>query len=190
MNPGGSITEVAGMIIDVLRGGGIPRADTPVQAALEFERSAHAATWSAVSLVMRAVTLVVALVLLRAMLRERPAIDENAAPQADDRVALGTGALLVAVITLASHRFQAWYLLGALPFFGLCCPPAWRRWWVAVVAVSVTTEFVYVMPRTARILPVWVAATTGATVLAFLGWFRARYFHLEDAQSREARSSS
>jgi hypothetical protein len=40
------------------------------------------------------------------------------------RLALATGAFVIAVVTLASPKFQSWYLLAALPFFGLSCPPA------------------------------------------------------------------
>lgn len=173
MNPGGSITEVVGTIVNVLRGGGIPHADAPVHDAVALERSANAGTWLVVSLVMRLVALVVGVRALREMLRE---------PHDDDRIALGTGAIVIAAITLASHRFQAWYLMAALPFFGLRCTDAWRRWWVAVVAVSVTTEFVYVLPRTALILPAWVAVTTAATVILFVTSFRARYWTFDDAR--------
>jgi hypothetical protein len=174
MNPGGSITEVVGTIVNVLRGGGIPHADSPVRDAILLGRTASATTWFVVSLVMRLVTLAVGVHVLRAMLRK---------PHDDDRIALGTGALVIAAITLASHRFQAWYLMAALPFFGLCCTEAWKRWWVAVVAVSVTTEFVYVLPRTALVLPVWVAVTTGATVILFLVSFRARYFAVAEPKA-------
>jgi hypothetical protein len=181
MNPGGSITEVVGTIVNVLRGGGIPHADAPVRDAVSLDQTTNAGTWLVVSLVMRLVALVVGVRLLRAMFRE---------PHDDDRVALGTGAVVVAAITLASHRFQAWYLMAALPFFGLCCTDAWRRWWIAVVAVSVTTEFVYVLPRTALVLPVWVAVTTGATVVLFVTSFRARFWTLDaarpEATAREA----
>jgi hypothetical protein len=166
MNPGGSITEVVGTIVNVLRSGSMPHANAPVRAALELDRTVSSTTWFVVSLVMRLVTLAVGAHVLRAMLRE---------PHDEDRIALGTGALVVAAITLASHRFQAWYLMAALPFFGLCCTDAWRRWWVPVVAVAVSTEFVYVLPRTALVLPAWVAVTTGLTVILFLVSFRARF---------------
>ena len=177
MNPGGSITEVVGILVNLLRGGGIPHADAPVQGALALDRASSGATWFVVSLVLRLVTLGVGLHLLRWMFRE---------PHDDERVALGTGALVIAAITLASHRFQAWYLIAALPFFGLCCTEAWRRWWVAVVAVAPTTEFVYVLPRTSLVLPVWVAVTTGATVILFLAWFRARFVSLAAGAPRGA----
>jgi hypothetical protein len=170
MNPGGSITEVVGTIVQVLRGGGIPQADAPVRATLELDRATNGTTWFVVSLVMRLVTLAVGARVLHAMLRK---------PHDEGRIALGTGVLVVAVLTLASHRFQSWYLVAALPFFGLRCTDAWRRWWIAVVAVAVTTEFVYVLPRTALVLPAWVAVTTAATVLLFLASFRARYLRFD-----------
>ncbi len=83
---------------------------------------------------------------------------------------------MVAAVTLASHRFQSWYLLGALPFFGLACTPVWRRWWIAMVAFAATPQFVYLLPRTAPVLPVWSAVTTATVVLLFLANFRARYW--------------
>jgi hypothetical protein len=180
MNPGGSITEVIGTIVQVLRGGGIPHADAPVRAALDADRAANGTTWFVVSLIMRLVTLAVGVRVLHGMLRR---------PHDEDRIALGTGALVVGVLTLASHRFQAWYLVAALPFFGLHCTEVWRRWWIAVVGVAVTTEFVYVLPRTALILPVWVAVTTAVTVVLFLASFRARFLRAMDERTPERAAS-
>ena len=168
MNPGGTLTEVVSQIVHVLRGGGIPRPDAPVREVMELERSTHASTWLVVSLVMRAVALVVGVRVLRVMLRKS---------SDGDTIALGTGVLVVAVLTLASHRFQAWYLLAALPFFGQCCTDVWRRWWIAVVAVSVSMDFVHVLPRTSLLLPVWAIVTTAALMVVFLMSFRARYLH-------------
>jgi hypothetical protein len=166
MNPGGSITEVVGILVNLARGGGVPHADAPVQAALAADRAQLATTWAAVSLVLRVVTLGVGALVLARMLR-RPADDR--------RVALGTGTLVVAVATLASHRFQSWYLVAALPFFGMRCTQVWQRWWVAVVALSVATEFIHVLPTTSALLPVWSVVTNGGTVIVFLASFRARY---------------
>jgi hypothetical protein len=168
MNPGGSITEVVGILVDLLRGGPAPHADAPMTQALALDQATHATTWLVVSLVLRLLTLGVAARLLWAMLR-RP--DEGT-------LALGTGALVVAVVTLASHRFQSWYLLAALPFFGLQCTAAWRRWWVAVVALAVSTELVHVLPRASLLLPVWSVVTNGGVVIVFLMSFRARYLTL------------
>jgi hypothetical protein len=166
MNPGGSLTEIAGHLVHLARGGAMAPADLPVHEALAFERATKGATWTAVSLVLRALTLIIGARIVVALVRR---------PYRADSVALGTGAIVVAALTLASHRFQSWYLLGALPFFGLACTTAWRRWWIAVVAVVPTTEFACVLPRTAAVLPVWVGVTTAAGVVLFLLSFRARY---------------
>lgn len=174
MNPGGSIAEVAGHIVHVLRGGAIPSPETPVRVAIEMDRATKGSTWFAVSLVMRVVSLAVGLRILQWILRR---------PRDEGRIAMGTGAIVVAVITLASHRFQAWYLLAALPFFGLHCPPVWRRWWIAIAAVSVAPDFTHVLPKTAMILPLWSAVSTGACVVLFLFDFRGRYLRLEDGAS-------
>jgi hypothetical protein len=82
----------------------------------------------------------------------------------------------VALLTVASHRFQCWYLLAALPFFGLASTPVWRKWWIAVVTVSVPVDFACVLERSSPVYPVWGAITTGAQVIVFLAWFRSRYW--------------
>jgi hypothetical protein len=166
MNPGGSITEVAGYLVRFLRGGHAPGPDVPVRLAMQIDRAEMATTWLVVSLALRAVTLAVSARVLFILLRR---------PYDEKGIAVGTGIVSVAVITLASHRFQSWYLIAALPFFGLCCPPAWRRWWVAAVGLSVLPEFIQILPRSAAILPVWSVATTAAVALLFLASFRARY---------------
>jgi hypothetical protein len=147
INPGGSIVEVVGDVVEVLRGGD--------------KRS----TWFAVALVLRIVFLGVAAVQLARMWR-----------RSDDEgdLALATGALVVASITLASHRFQSWYLMTALPFFGLRCDEPWRRWWVLVIALATATEFIHELPPTAAIVPVWGVVTNGGVVVVFLLWFRKR----------------
>jgi hypothetical protein len=169
MNPGGSIVEVVGILVGLATGHGVPHQDAPVQAALEASRAANATTWMVTSLVLRAVSLAVGVRLLVGMLRR---------PHDDGRVALGTGALVVAALTLASHRFQSWYLVAALPFFGLRCTAAWQRWWVAVVALAPATEFIHVLPTDSPLLPVWSALTNGGVVVLFLWTFRARYVDL------------
>jgi hypothetical protein len=166
MNPGGSITEVVGDVVDIARGGDVPRADVPVRQGLEQDRLSKASVWELVSLLLRIVTLGVAARVVVAVTRR---------PYDAGALALGTGALTVAVITLASHRFQSWYLIAALPFFGLQCTDVWRRWWVAAVALSVAPELACLLPRTAFVLPPWVALTTAGSVLVFLTSFRARY---------------
>jgi len=171
MNPGGSITEVVGILVDLLRGGGVPHADAPVTQTLDLDRTTHGSTWFAVSLVLRLVTLAIAVRVLRAMLRR---------PYDPDRIALGTGTLAVALITLASHRFQSWYLMAALPFFGLHCDEVWRRWWLAAVALSVSTELVQVLPRTSPLLPVASVLGNGGVVVVFLMSFKQRYLSFGD----------
>src|SRR5215813_6385188 len=95
----------------------------------------------------------------------------------EDRLAVATGAFIVAVATLASPRFQSWYLLAALPFFALRCPEAWRRWWPWAALTSVAPEMANVLPRTAFLFTPW-ALTTLASVAVFFVWFRARYWAL------------
>ncbi len=167
MNPGGTVTEIVGLVVHFLRGGGIPSPELPVHVALELDRAAKASTWAATSLVMRVLALAVTARILWSVLRR---------PGNEERLALATGALTVAIATLASHRFQCWYLLAALPFFGLVQSDAWRRWWLAIVAVSPTTDFVLVLPKTSPLLPVWSVLSTGGTVLLFLWALRARYW--------------
>jgi hypothetical protein len=177
MNPGGSIVEVVGILVGLATGHGVPHQDAPVQAALEASRAASATTWLVTSAVLRVVTLAVAARLLVGLLRR---------PHDDRRVALATGALVVAVITLASHRFQSWYLVAALPFFGLHCTEAWQKWWLAVVPLAVATEFIHVLPQGSPVLPVWSAVTNGAVVVVFLWSFRARYLDLLSPATRPA----
>jgi hypothetical protein len=172
MNPGGSIAEVMGHVVHVLRGGAMPSPEMPVRQAIELDRATKGSTWFVVSLVMRVIALVIGARLLHFMLRK---------PHDEGRIALGTGALVVAVITLVSHRFQSWYLLAALPFFGLSCTEVWRRWWVVITAVSVAPDFTHMLPKSAALLPIWSATTTAAGVILFLVWFRGRYFTLDRA---------
>jgi hypothetical protein len=167
MNPGGSITEVLGIVVQYVRTGSVTAPDMAVQSALALDRATKQASWTLVSWVVRGVFLVVLGRTLPAMLR-KDARDED--------LALGTGAITVALLTLASHRFQCWYLLAALPFFGLAMTPAWRRWWVAVVAVAVPVDFACVLERSSPVYPVWGALTTGALVVVFVASFKSRYF--------------
>jgi hypothetical protein len=167
MNPGGSIVEVVGILVQLVRDGGAPRADMPVHEALELARATNGTTWFVTSLVLRILALGVGARVVRSMLR-RP-VDEG-------RIALGTGILIVVVVTLASHRFQSWYLMTALPFFGLACNRVWRRWWMAVVPLAVSTELIHVLPTTSPLLPVWSALSNGGVVVVFLISLRGRYF--------------
>jgi hypothetical protein len=176
MNPGGTLVEVVGEVVHVLRGGAIPRPDMPVLDAVSLQRSTHAGIWFFVSLVMRGVALAVGVRALRPMLRTSARESEQSEPsEQGDAVALGTGVIIVAVLTLASPRFQAWYLLAALPFFGLRCTEGWRRWWIAVVAVSVSMDFIHVLPRSTPLLPAWGVVTTTCLMVVFLMSFRRRY---------------
>ena len=176
MNPGGSITEVLGILVQLLLHGSVTPPDMAVQTALEVDRAAKQASWLVVSWVARIVFLAVVARVLPRMLRKT----------ADERtLALGTGVLTVALLTLASHRFQCWYLLAPLPFFGLECPPVWRRWWTAAVAVAVPVDFACVLERTSPVYPVWGALSTGTLVVVFLLWFRGRYLEFPgDAGAR------
>ena len=165
MNPGGSIVEVVGMLVHFARGGPVTPPDLPPDVYAAVERAANGGTWIVLTLLLRLVALAVGARVLALVLKRKD----------DSAVALGTGAIVVAAITLASHRFESWYLMAALPFFGVSCTEAWRRWWVAAVAVTVTVGFAKVMPPTATLMPIWGAVSTGATVLVFLMSFRARY---------------
>jgi hypothetical protein len=172
MNPGGSITEVLGILVEYLRHGSVTPPDMSVQAALALDRASKEQTWHVVEWITRVVFLVVAARVLPAMLRK------GADPKT---IALGTGVLTVALLTIAGHRFQAWYLPAALPFFGLACTAVWRRWWTVIVAVAVPVDFACVLERSSAAYPAWGAVTTGAQVIVFVLWFRARYLRLPDA---------
>ena len=169
MNParGGSLTEVVGILVGLALGAGMPDPTASATDSVAHARASYAAIWWVVAVVVRIVTAVVVGRQLAFMWRTRRSVEA---------LALGTGAVLVAVVTIASHRFQSWYLMAALPLFALSCPPVWRRWWIACIAVAVPTELVHVLPKTAALFPVWTAASNGATVLTFLAWFRARYW--------------
>jgi hypothetical protein len=170
MNPGGSIVEFGGHIVRLVEGHGIASPDLPAKAAVALERSDKAFIWLVLTLVTRAVALGIALRVLYVLFRRTAPAD------APPPIALGTGVLVVAVLTLASHRFQSWYLLAALPFFGLECTAAWQRWWVAVVAIAVTITFIQVLPKTAFLLSVWAVVSNTGTILVFLWSLRARYW--------------
>ncbi len=171
MNPGGSITEVVGHVVHTLRGGPMPKMDSPVAATILFDKATKGQTWAIVSGIMHIVSAGVLVRLLVYIFQK---------PRDEGRIALATGALVVAAVTLASHRFQAWYLLAALPFFGLSCTPAWKRWWIAMVAVSVVPDFTLLVPKGTVILPVWPAVTpTAVCVVLFLSWFPSRYLWLQ-----------
>jgi hypothetical protein len=174
MNPGSTVPEVAGYVVYTLRTGRVSPPDVPGRDLAQFDRETKGTTWRIATLLMRVLALGVGLRLLAAMLR---------GPHDEDRIALGTGALVVAAVTLASHRFHSWYLVAALPFFGLYCNEAWRRWWVMIVSVSVAVLFVHVLPPQSWLLPVWSAITTACLMAVFFMSFRARYLRLESGSA-------
>jgi hypothetical protein len=99
----------------------------------------------------------------------------------DDRqIALATGMFIVIVLTLASPKFQSWYFMTSLPFFGLCCPPAWRRWWPWVLLATVAQEFPLQLPRNALLFMPAVGLAGGASAIIFLWSFRSRFWRTED----------
>jgi hypothetical protein len=184
MNPGGSIVEIVGQVVHVLMGGSISPPDLPARLAVAAERASKSGIWFVLSLIMRIFATGVGVRVLYVMLRRRDgtsAASPRRGLHLDDAkqpglVALGTGVLIVAVLTLASHRFQSWYLLAALPFFGLECTAAWQRWWVAIVAISVTVSFVQVLPKNAFLLPVWSTISNTGVIVLFLTSLKARYW--------------
>ena len=180
-NPGGTLTELIGHLVYLARGGTMPPADMPVAQIVALNRATHGVTWATTSLVLGAISVIIGARLLRAMLRR---------PADDDTIALGTGALFVLVATIASQRFEPWYLMAALPFFGLRCPDEWRRWWIAAVAASVAPTFMNVLPRTASILPVWSVATMLAAMIVFLSSLRARYLNFGEMETAPQEASS
>ena len=177
MNPGGSITEIAGDLIparsprrQLVLSADLPTARPP----LELDRASKGPIWFAISLVLRVVFVGVAV---------RQLVGMHRAQDSDGTVARGTGSILVAAVTLASHRFSSqWYLMAALPFFGLCCDQTWRRWWLLVVPFAVATEFIHVLPRSALLLPIWSVLTNGGVVVVFLWSFRGRFLRLDPAR--------
>lgn len=165
-NPGGTLTEIVGHLVHLARGGKMAPPDMPVAQAMALDIATHGTTWAVTSFVLGVVSLAIAIRVLRAMLSD---------PADEDIISLGTGVLVVVVATLASRRFEPWYLMAALPFFGLRCPPEWRRWWVAITAAAVAPTFMNVLPRSASILPAWSAVTLGALMIVFVSSFRARF---------------
>jgi hypothetical protein len=170
--PGGSLVDVAGTVAGALSGT-LSRADTPVEEFDPRQRDARALAWRIAQLVTTLLALAAIVPLGLGLLRGHD----------DERLALATGAFVVALLTLASPKFQSWYLLSALPFFGLSCPPVWRRWWVWAVGTSVTQEFSLVLPRTA-VLFAPCAVSTLATTVVFLLWFRARFWNFARSEPR------
>jgi hypothetical protein len=166
--PGGTLVEVVGDLVLVARGvSPAPAAASGMRGAPD-DRASMGNAWfvvAAVKLLLKVVTLVVGARLLTIMLRRnRPEV-----------TALGTGALVIVVVTLGAPKFEPWYLLPALPFFGLSCTSVWRRWLTVAVALGVLPTFANVLPTTSSIVPVWGVLSTGATVAWFFAMFRARF---------------
>ena len=180
MNPGGTFVEVGAILVQlVTKAGSVTPPDMPVQAALALDRATKHASWVVLGVIARVVFVVAvwgATRALRGRRGEAASAGDHDGVGGRDPVAAIAGAITVALLTLGSPRFQCWYLLAALPFFGLSLPPAWRRWWVLVAAVSVPVDFACMLERSSPVYPVWGAATTGAQVVAFFAWFSSRYW--------------
>ena len=163
------VVDCVETVVGFLRGEDffLPKTQPAVAAGQDLE--VRAFVWQVAQGLMQLLALAAILPLARSLLRGYN----------EKRLAFATGAFVVALLTLASPKFQSWYLMSALPFFGLSCPPAWRRWWVWVVATSVTTEFSLALPPTAMLFSPCAAITTTATAVVFLSWFRARYWELQ-----------
>ncbi len=174
MVPGGTLVDVAGTVAGAFASGRL-NLDRLVETFDARQQQARARATRAAQVLATLLALAAILPLGLGLLRR---LDE-------ERLALATGAFVVAVVTLGSPRFQSWYLLVALPFFGLSCPPAWRRWWVWAVGFAVLPEFSVALPRSVPLLIPW-GATTLLSVLVFLAWFRARFWAFADAPARSA----
>ncbi len=162
--PGGTMVDVVGTAAGGLAGS---KANTPVELFDPRQQDVRTRAAQGAQLLAMLIALAAIIPLGLGLLRD---LDE-------DRLALATGAFIVAMVTLASPKFQSWYLMTALPFFALCCPPEWRRWWVWAVATAVAPEFALVLPRSAFLFTPW-ALTTLASVVVFLLSFRARFWTL------------
>ena len=118
--PGGTLVDVVGTLAGGLSGS---KVNTPVELFDPRQQDVRARAAQGAQLLAMLIALAAIIPLGLGLLRD---LDE-------DRLALATGAFIVAMVTLASPKFQSWYLMTALPFFALCCPPEWRRWWVWAV---------------------------------------------------------
>jgi hypothetical protein len=172
--PGGSVVDVVGELGSILRrssGGDAFDPHMPIVERVARQREARASIWRAAQRVMSLVALIALLPLFRALLRKH---DEAL-------VAPASGIFVIIALTLASPKFQSWYLMSALPFFAYSCPPAWRRWWPWVIFAAVTQEFPLALPRDAALFMPAVAFGTGLTAIVFLWSFRERYFRWDVA---------
>jgi hypothetical protein len=178
--PGGSIVDIVGGIGSALSALSNGRdkvfdANQPVVERVAREGAARAGIWRVAQLCMLGLSLVAALPLVRVVFQ----------PASEAQLAAGTGAFIVIALTLASPKFQSWYLMSALPFFGLSCPPAWRRWWPWVIFFAVAQEFPLALPRNAVLFAPAVGISVFMTGVLFLWSFRERYFAVGSAMSSE-----
>jgi hypothetical protein len=171
--PGGSVVDVVGELGSMLRKGDSFDPNMPVVERVARQRAARESIWRMAQRVMSLVSLVALLPLFRALFRKH---DEAL-------VAPASGVFVIVALTLASPKFQSWYLMSALPFFALSCPPAWRRWWPWVIFAAVTQEFPLALPRNAALFMPAVGFGTGLTVIVFLGSFRQRYYRWQETVS-------
>jgi alpha-1,6-mannosyltransferase len=181
--PGGTLEEVVGDLVLAARGRSPSPPSMTAAVAAAQDRASMGSGWfvvAAVKLAMKVLTMAVGVRLLYLMLeRNRPEV-----------TALGTGALVIAAVTLGAPKFEPWYLLPALPFFGLACTSAWRRWLTGAVALGVLPTFANVLPGTSSIVPIWGVISTGANVAWFFAMFRARYLvPLAETGQVEARAA-
>ncbi len=175
MNPGGTLTEVAGYVVQILRGGGVPSPDAPVLEAVAIERSTQASTWFVVSLVMRLIALVHRACASCACHASKASATTRTRARARHGHPRRRGAYA------CEPPFPGLVSSCVLPFFGQACTKAWRRWWVAIVAVSVSMEFIHVLARASLLLPVWGGLTTAALMVVFLMSFKQRFWSFDAA---------
>ncbi len=165
--PGGSIVDGIGELGNALRPEG-DRFDPnmPVVERAARQRQARASLWRAGQALMWLVTLAALLPLLRRSLRLRD----------DQAIALASGTFILILLTLASPKFESWYLMSALPFFGCACPPVWRRWWPWMVFAAVSKEFPLALPRSAFLFKPAVGLSTLLSIVVCLWSFRQRFW--------------
>jgi hypothetical protein len=176
--PGGTVVDVAGAVADALQGSRMdPQLSEQERTTLRQEVRANA--WRVAQILMMLAALVALAPSLMALTRSG---------EDEELVALAGGVLVVIVLTLASPKFQSWYLMSALPFFGLGCPSVWRRWWPWAIFFSVTEEFALVLPRTAVLFAPLVACSTAMMAAVCLWSFRDRFWRPFVARPNDAAS--
>ena len=166
--PAGSVVDAIGEVGNALRPDKGDHFDPnmPVVERVAQQREARASLWRAGQLAMWLVALAALLPLLWRSSRLRT----------DEEVALAGGTFIIIVLTLASPKFESWYLMSALPFFGCACPPIWRRWWPWMVFAAVSKEFPLTLPRNALLFKPAVGLSMAMTVAVCLCCFRQRFW--------------